>query len=124
MPGTARPDLVHKAICAGYRGQIEWKQACLARFRDDPEMKMFTDKGVRELLWDCVRNKNYQIEHRKETDPDWLTDNPNDPWWYFVVLPVPTVFPKGLFVKVKLLWEDGDDEDDAFVQIVSIHEEL
>ncbi len=39
------------------------------------------------------------------------------------MIPTPGVFKHGLFVKVKLLWEDGDDEDEAFVQIVSIHEE-
>src|SRR5713226_4878313 len=122
MPRTERLDLVHKAICAGYRGQIEWKNACLERFRNDPEMKGFTEKGVRELLWDSVRNKDIQLEPRKETDPDWLKEHPDDPWWYFAVIPV-SIFPRGLYVKVKLLWEDGDEEEDAFVQIVSIHEE-
>src|SRR5260370_755731 len=57
MPRDARLDIVQKAICAGHRGQIEWKPSCLERFRQDPDMKGFTDKGVRELLWDSVRNK-------------------------------------------------------------------
>lgn len=122
MARIARLDLVHKAICAGYRGQIEWKSSCLERFLDDPEMKGFTQKGIQELLWNQVRNQGQQLKAQKETDPDWLQEHSDDPWWYYAVLPVP-IFPKGLFLKVKLLWEDGDSEDDAFVQIVNYHEE-
>jgi len=40
-----------------------------------------------------------------------------------VVVPVPE-FRDGLFVKFKLLWEEDDKDEDAWVQIVSIHEEL
>jgi hypothetical protein len=123
MPSTARLDLVEQAICAGYRGQIEWSLSCLERFRNDPAMKSFTERGVKDLLCDSVRQKRARLQARSETDPDWLKENPSDPWWYFAVIPVPE-FPKGLFVKMKLLWDEGDREDDAFVQIVSIHEEL
>jgi hypothetical protein len=112
---------VWKAICAGYRGQIEWKLSCLERFRDDPAMKSFTEKGVKELLWNFVLNGGGEIQARPETAELWLEEHPDDPWWYFVVIPV-AEFPNGLFVKVKLLWDDGDGED-AWVQIVSIHEE-
>ena len=123
MARSARLDLVHKAICAGYRGQIEWKDSCLERFRDDPAMQSFTEKGIKEELWDFVRNQGGRCKERNETAAEWLEENPDDPWWYFAILPAP-IFRKGLFVKLKLLWEDGDDEADAFVQIVSIHEEL
>src|SRR5438105_12626236 len=111
MSVIARPDLVKKAICAGYRGQIEWKPSCLERFRCDHEMKSFTEKGIKNELWDFVRNRGGQIETRAETNADWLREHPDDPWWYFAVLPVPE-FPNGLFVKVKLLWNDGDPEDE------------
>src|SRR5947209_7412592 len=111
MPCGARLDLVHKAICAGYRGQIEWQPACLERFLCDPSMQCFTDKGVRNLLWNFVRNQGGKVEQRQEKRSNWL--DPEDPWWYFVVVPVPQ-FRDGLFIELKLLWEDGDDEDDAF----------
>jgi hypothetical protein len=122
MPIEARLDLVHKAICGGYRGQIEWQASCLARFNDDPQMKSFTEKGIKEALWDFVRNQGGKLEARMETAKEWLEEHPDDPWWYFAVLPV-SEFPRGLFVKVKLLWEEGSGEEDAWAQIVSIHEE-
>jgi hypothetical protein len=50
MPKNVRLDLVHQAISAGYRGQIEWKAACLERFLDDPQMSNLTEKGVRSLI--------------------------------------------------------------------------
>src|SRR5262245_6947754 len=113
MASKARLDLVHRAICAGYRGQIEWKDRCLQRFRDDAEMKSFTERGIKDALCDFVRQGG-QLQARPETDQDWLAEHPDNPWWYFAVLPVDE-FPHGLFVKVKLLWEEGDSEDDAFV---------
>src|SRR6266403_1126767 len=119
MHRPARLDLVHKAICAGYRGQIEWKPACLERFRDDPKMQSFTEIGVKELLCEFVRNGG-TLEIRPEKDPYWLEVHPDDPWWYFAAIPVPE-FRDGLFVKVKLILWDNDDEDDPWVQIVSIH---
>jgi len=122
MARAARLDLVHQAICAGYRGQIEWQDSCLQRFRYVLEMPAFTEKGVKELLWDFVRNQGGHLRVRAETAEEWLKENPDDPWWYFAVIAVP-VFPRGLFVKVRLLWEDGDAAEDAFVQIVSIHEQ-
>lgn len=122
MSQISRLDLVLKAICAGFQGQIEWQPSCLERFLGDPEMRGFTDKGIRKALCDFVRNQGGTLECRRETDPDWLREHEDDPWWYFAIIPVPE-FRDGLFVKVKLLWKEGDDEHDAFVQILSIHEE-
>jgi hypothetical protein len=87
-------------------------------------MDGYREKGVRDLLWDFVRNKGGQCEHQQESaGSEWLAENPDDPFWYFVVVPFPR-FRRGLFLKFKLLWEDGDNEDDAFIQIVNYHEEV
>ena len=86
-------------------------------------MQNFTEKGIKEDLWDFVRNKAGRCKEQNETATEWLEENPDGPFWYFAILPTP-IFRRGLFVKMKLLWEEGDDEADAFVQIVSIHEEL
>jgi hypothetical protein len=86
-------------------------------------MQGFTEKGIKEKLWNFVRNKAGGCKEQNETAAEWLEENPDDPWWYFAIFPSP-IFRKGLFVKTKLLWEEGDGEADAFVQIVSIHEEL
>jgi len=68
------------------------------------------------------RDGNDPAAHR-ETDPDWLAEHPDNPWWYCILVPVPE-FQQGLFIKMKLLWEEGDPEDDAFAQLISIHKGL
>jgi hypothetical protein len=118
MPTDPREDLTRKAICDR---AIRWKDSCLRRFRNDPDMKSFTERGVIQAVVDHIKNDG-PVKSRKETDPDWLREHPDDPWWYFAVVPT-AVFRKGLFIKFKLLWEDGDDEDDAAIEIVSIHEQ-
>jgi hypothetical protein len=122
MPVTPRLDLVHNAICAGNFGQIEFKDSFLQRLRTDPDLARFPESRVRLLLHEFVRFNNGQCQCQKESDQHWLQEHPDDPWWYYSIIPVPE-FRRGLFVKFKLLWEEGVDEDEAFVQIVSVHEE-
>lgn len=59
----------------------------------------------------------------EETDQNWLDAHPDDPWLYCLLIPVPE-YREGLFVKMKLLWEDGDQLDDAFAELVSVHRGL
>ncbi len=119
MSYEARLDLVHKAILSG---QIQWKPACLERLLSQPELKpvreAFSEKGIKELLRDFVGDGN-QLAFREEKGDAWY--DWRDPWWYFAIIPV--IFQGGLFIKVKLLWDEGDKDEDAFVEIVSIHEE-
>lgn len=122
MPHQSRPDLVEKAIAAIPRPQIQWNNAAFKKMRSDPELKGFTDVAVKQLLWDAICTRGLKCRARAETDEDWLDKHLDDPWWYFLVIPVPE-FPKGLFVKMKLLWEEGDLESDAFVEIINVHEE-
>src|SRR6266849_8745125 len=105
MPREPRLDLVHKAICAG---RILWKDSCFRLFRDDPSMQNFTQRGVNDSLKDFA-NQGGQLKYQKESEKsDWF--DPDDPFWYFAIIPVP-VFRWGLFVKFKLLWEEGDKEE-------------
>jgi len=85
-------------------------------------MKDFTQKRVNSVLRDFVHNQKENCHYREEYSELWLERHPSDPWWYFAVIPLPE-FKFGLFVKMKLLWDDGDQPDDAFVEIVSVHEE-
>lgn len=110
MARAERLDLVSKAISSG---RIEWKDACLKRFRDELEMLSFTRHGVNESLQEFVNSGN-QFKSRRESETSGWFDE-SDPYWYFAVIPAPGVFKFGLFVKVKLLWEDGDEEDAAAV---------
>src|SRR5712691_12264298 len=104
MSHEARLDLVQKAILAG---QIGWQNACLERFLSHeglrPVREEFSEKGVRELLRKFIRDGN-QLAVREEKSDTWR--DCRDPWWYFAIIPI--VFPNGLFIKVKLLWDEGD----------------
>jgi hypothetical protein len=121
MPRIARPDLIHKAICAGVLrlGQMEWKESAAQNMRNDPRMKGFTTRGVQEELHRfAVANGSGCVEARPETDQYWLDIHPDDPWWYQVVIEADE-FPEGLFIKLRLV--DPDDEQDPWAQIVSCH---
>lgn len=118
MPLQPRPDLVEKAIAAS---QLQWNDKALRLLRSKSDLHGFTDLGVKQLLRDYICNHGGKCKERKETDEDWLDKHPDDPWWYFVVVPVPQ-FPKGLFVKMRLLWEEGDLETDAYAEIIGVHE--
>jgi hypothetical protein len=120
MAISPRPDLVHKAILAGAMyGNIVWKDSALQLMLDDPNMKGFTGQGVKILVRGHIRAGN-TVETRREQWNEYLEKDPNDPFWYCVVIPVPE-FPKGLFVKMKL---DDDTENDPWVKIVSVHQEF
>lgn len=79
MARNARLDVVCKAICAGHRGQIEWKASCLERFRNDAKMKSFTEVGVKLLVWEFVCQQNGSVQYREETAQEWLEENPDAP---------------------------------------------
>jgi hypothetical protein len=83
---------------------------------DDPEMKGFTDKGVRLLMKEFHRDGGL-LTVRNETREELIVD-PDYPYWYRAIIPVPE-FTKGLFVETILL--DHEDEADPFLQIVSVH---
>jgi hypothetical protein len=116
MARTARLDLVHKAICAGIYGHIEWKDAAARLVRRNPEMNGLTPEGIREDLRQFVINGG-RLETRNEIRSEWLEEDPDDPFWYRAVFGVPG-FPKPLFVEVKL---DDDNEKHPWVLIVNSH---
>ena len=122
MSLIARPDLIRRAICSGLFGLVEWKPQCLERFLVDSRIPATyrSDKGFKALLRDYVCDQGNQPEAHKETDPHWLQEHPDDPWWYCVLVSVPEL-SDGIYAKMKLLWEDGEPEDDAFAQLVSVH---
>jgi hypothetical protein len=72
--------------------------------------------GVRLLLREFVGRGN-TLDERNEVRQEWLQEFPDDPYWYRAVIPL-FPFPRGLFVELKLI---DDDEEEPFVQIVSVH---
>src|SRR5690349_2522245 len=115
MSTSPRLDLVHKAIRAGM-GNILFKDAAFRIMQGDPEMNGFTAKGVRQLLREFVLQGN-SLTVRQETRLEKLQEDPDDPYWYRAVVQVPE-FPRGLFIELKLFEED---EQEPFIEIVSVH---
>ena len=113
---AARPDLIHRAICSG---NIHWKDSAARNMLREEKTKNFTLNGVKGWLCEFVRNKNSGcVKARPETDEYWLELNPDDPWWYAVNIEL-NDRPARLFVKMKLV--DPDDEDDPWAEIVGAH---
>ncbi len=116
MEHAARPDLVHKAICAG---QVQWKPKAAEIMRQNPDTRGFTTNWVKGILCEFVLAKGRGcIRARRETNEYWLEAEPDDPWWYKVNIELEDR-PKRLFVKMRLV--DPDDEDDPWVDIVGCH---
>jgi hypothetical protein len=117
--------LVHNAIAAGVFGQIQWDDRADERARSNPDLKGLTPEGIRRLLHEFVCSGG-RLDQRKESRLDWLEANADRPthyrdFWYRALLPVPDVFPKGLFVEVGLF---DDDMEDTWVEIVNAHPQV
>jgi hypothetical protein len=106
-------DLVHHAIAAGIFGQIQWDDRADERARSNPDLQGLTPEGVRRLLHDFVQGGG-RLDERQEARPDWPLANADRPTyyrdsWYRAVVPVPGLFPNGLFVEVRLFDDDAQD---------------
>jgi hypothetical protein len=116
----ARIELVHKAICAGTLGHIEWKDSAYKLVLNSPELhgNGLTPVAIKEQLRQFVINGNTLTE-RHEIRQEYCDDDPDDPFWYRAIIPVP-MFPKGLFVEVKLI---DDSQAEPWIRIVSAHQQ-
>ncbi len=119
MADSARLDLVHLAIRSGFLGHIQWKDSAARLVRADPDLLGLTPEGIRDLLRQFVLDGN-SLTERRETRREYLDANPDDPFWYRAVVPVPGL-PGGLFVEVKLV---DDDPVEPWVEIVSAHRQI
>ena len=116
MPNAPRLDLVHKAICAGIFGNIEWKPDAYARVRADAAMQGVTPEAIRQTLREFVKEGG-QLDIRHEIREEKRAEDPDNPYWYRAVIPLPE-FAHGLFVELVLL---DYDEQEPFVLIVNAH---
>ncbi len=119
MANPARLDLVHKAICLGWKGHIQWKPQAYERVRDDPEMQGLTPERIKELL-NVYCKGGGQLEVRHETREELLAQDPDNPYWYRALIPVTEglICNKELFIELILL---DDDEEEPWVEIVNSH---
>jgi hypothetical protein len=119
--GSPKLDLVHLAIRSGVLGHIRWKDAAECLVRDDSDLhgQGITAKAIRALLRQFVLD-GHSLEFRPETRDEYLAENPDDPYWYRAIIPVPG-FPHGIFVEVKLV---DDDPIEPWIEIVSAHRQI
>jgi hypothetical protein len=115
-------DLVPQAISAGIFGQIQWDDRSDERARSNPDLQGLTPEFIRRLLHAFVDGGG-RLDERRETRTDWLHANADRPvyyrdFWYRAIVPVPDLFPNGLFVEVRLF---DDDTQDPWVEIVNAH---
>ena len=104
-------DLVHHAIASGIFGQIQWDDRADERTRSNLDLQGLTPEGIRRLLHAFVCGGG-RLDERQETRSDWLQANVDRPpayrdCWYRAVVPVPGLFPKGLFIEVRLFDSPG-----------------
>jgi len=114
-------ELVQQAIATGTFGQIQGDDRADERARSNPDLLGLTPEGIRRLLHDFVRGGG-RLDERREARPEWLQANADRPayyrdFWYRAVVSVPTLFPSGLFVEVRLF---DDDVQDPWVEIVTL----
>jgi hypothetical protein len=112
--------LVHHAIAAGIFGQIQWADRADERARSNPDLQGLTPEGIRRLLHDFVCGGG-RLGGAREARLDWLQANADQSayyrdFWYGAVVPVSGLFPKGLFVEVRLF---DDDAEDPWAEIVN-----
>ena len=109
-------ELVNRAIASGVLGHIQWKESAARLARCDPCLAGVTPEGIRALLRQFVLEGN-SLEVRHETRAEYLEENPDEPYWYRALIPVPG-FPRPLFLEVRLV---DDDPEVPWVEIVSAH---
>jgi hypothetical protein len=109
-------NLVHQAIRSGIFGQIRWKDAAAKLARADPKLSALPPARIRELLRQFVLAGGTRTV-RQETRAEFLADDPDDPYWYRGLIPLPGQ-PDVLFLEVKLF---DADPNEPWVEIVSAH---
>ena len=101
----ANLDLVHKTICSGILGHIQWKDSAAQRVRNDEELCGLSPEGIRALLRDFVLTNGGSLELRLETRAEYAEESP---FWYRAIIDVPGL-PRGLFLEVILVDDDSDE---------------
>jgi hypothetical protein len=109
--------LVVKAIMSGLGGCVEWKREVFDRVQEELAKSLLTPRQVRDIVIQHVRLGGEVIQVLEEREP-W---NLERTYWYKIIVPVPGVFPKGLFVECVLADADPDLPE---IEFVNAHQQL
>jgi hypothetical protein len=116
MTDPAALVLVEKAIKSGLGGCVEWDITVVDRLDEELARHGLKLHEVRRELIQHVRNGGKVFQHEEDRE-GWK--NKRD-YWYHVIMPMPGVFAKGLFVEFELRNSDSDLPE---VNLVQAHEE-
>ena len=109
-------ELVRKALTLGYDGCVEWDTDVVERLREELAKHSLGLIGVKKHVIEHVRNGG-TVTQKKETREGWIERRE---YWYRVIVPLPMVFKKGLFVEIELV--DADPELPE-IELVNAHEQ-
>jgi hypothetical protein len=108
--------LVVKAIKSGLGGCVEWLPQELERVRRDMDHHDLTPEGIRRDVIQFVR-KGGKVRQIKET----RENRAHRDYYYKIILPMPDVFKKGLFIEMELVKNDPELPE---VVLVNAHEQI
>lgn len=113
---AAELELVRKAIMSGLGGCVEWDIKVSDRVQASLDCDGLVLEGVRSELIRFVR-KGGDVTQVKETREEWKDRRA---YWYKVILPMPKLFAKGLFVEIELTDPDPELPE---VGLLNAHEQ-
>ena len=116
MSNPAELALVEKALNGGVRGCVEWHPVEANRVRRELRLHGLTPEGIQAAAIEYVQEGG-KVQQRKEERPGWKDKRD---YYYRVIIPMPDVFVKGLFVEMEL---HDSDPDLPEVLLVNAHEQ-
>ena len=108
--------LVVKALQSGLGGCVEWHPHEHDRIRREMKKHRLTPEGIRRETIQFVQNGG-QVQQVKEERETWKDERD---YYYKVIIPMPGVFKKGLFVEMQL---SNSDSEYPEVLLLNAHEQ-
>ena len=116
MSNPAELALVRSALIQGLGGCVEWDAKQIDRVAADLARSGLNLLDVRKALIEHVCNGG-DVVQVQEVRTLWIDRHE---YWYKVIVPMPKVFAKGLFVEMELI---DDDPDVPEVSLLNAHEQ-
>jgi hypothetical protein len=115
MSSPAEKALVEKALTDGVTGCVLWHPKEAERVRQELAGHGLTPEGIQKQTIQYVQEGG-SVRQVRET----RSNHSHRDYYYKVILPMPGLFPKGLFVEMEL---DDPDPDVPVVILVNAHEQ-
>jgi hypothetical protein len=116
MSNPAEQALVEKALKSGLGGCVEWHPNSADLVRRNMKLFGLTPEGIRKETIKHVQNGG-NVHQLREARAEWKDERD---YYYKVIIPMPDLFVKGLFVEI--VFHD-DDPDYPAILLVNAHEQ-